>query len=280
MAPRVDPLTHLERARNDATKLRNNISLLQVRLEQAESDRNCADTAKSFEFAENKGALAIDQVHEELVKKKHQLSEVNRTLDTVQHEMQSLRDEKEELGLLRQQDKEKMEALSNIIRSLQCPIGDDPGNDGGGELVLTPERALDLTLTNLRFHVELLEDEQQHLVLKCTEQEKKIAQLEEDNEMKDVKIGMLEELFRAMNERRNFVDVTLDSPTTSVPDERSSRKERDSRRHRIALRKEDSWIKMAESGKRADSSSRKKEGTKSRRRSKSTRRRDEEKAHS
>ena len=123
------------------------------------------------------------------------------TLYSLQSQVKTLKDEKVQLLLSQSSYKRKMTELSNVIRSLQC-CDNDSSEEEEEEIILTPEKALDMTLKNMKGHIEFLEDELQRRVVKCSEQEKTIAVLEKENEMRSVKIEMLEQLFRSLNDER------------------------------------------------------------------------------
>merc|ERR1712176_266608 len=114
--------------------------------------------------------------------------------------------------------KETLE-LSVVVRSLQnvttismdnkksdsdSDDEDDDDDDESEEVVLTPETALDLTLSNLKEHIEMLEDGLQTSSNLNSTQKKEIAALEMDNLLQKTKIGLLEEPFRELNAHRLY----------------------------------------------------------------------------
>lgn len=254
----VSPSFEFERAaciaRDEAADLRNDVCELRVRLEEVQDERNYI-SAKANELEAVIQSFKKDDVHEELVKKSLQLAEVFMSLDTLQSQIKSLKDEKDQLLLARSADKKKMEELSEVVRSLQCTSSDDEDSDDEEGIVLTPQKALKLTMQNMKGHIEFLEDEHQNLATKCKDHEKKIAVLEKEKEMKDTKIAMLEELFRALNDQRQHHEVKNERETSlsehlnaSTP---SRRRERGSRPE---MKKASSWAGLVETERRADPS--------------------------
>jgi len=67
------------------------------------------------------------------------------------------------------------------------------------DIVLTVENKLDLTLGMLKERIKMLEECLQKYTTQCTAQEKKIDSLEKENQAKQVKLTMLEELFSELN---------------------------------------------------------------------------------
>ncbi len=242
-------------ARDEAAKLKNDVCQLQVRLEEVEDERKYA-AAKANELEEVLRAFKQDHVHEELVKKSLQLAEISMTLDSLKSQIQNLKDEKAQLVLARTRDNQKMEALSAVFRSLQCNSKDvSEDGDEEGEVVLTPEKALDMALKNMKYHIEFLEDEHQNISHKCTTQEKKITQLERENEMKELKINMLEELFRALNDQRKLdEEVKMVATPSPAPEQSIAPRPRVFRGNRPAMKKASSWAGLVESEKRLEES--------------------------
>jgi len=76
---------------------------------------------------------------------------------------------------------------------------DDDDSEEEEEIILTPETALDLTLGNLKEHIELLEDGLQSSTTVNATQKKQIFDLENEKHINQLKIGMLEDLFRELN---------------------------------------------------------------------------------
>lgn len=271
MAPLGDPSQHSEMSayefdnagRDEAAKLRNDVCQLQVRLEQVEDERNYT-AAKANELEEIIRAFKQDHVHEELVKKSLQLAEVSMAVDSLRSEIKTLQDEKVQLLRSRARDRKTMEELSEVLKSLQFSTNDE---DEEEDAVLTPEKALDLALRNLKGNIEFLEDEHQKLSIQCSNQQKTISQLEKENEMKDVKIGMLEELFRALNDNRQHDEVVVESKLSRAEAPLSPRP-RASRGNRPEMQKCRSWAGLVEGGKKVAAATRQ-EGLKNRRSSSS-----------
>ncbi len=192
---------------DEAAKLSSDLLQLQMRLKEVEQERNYAG-AKAHVLESAIQAFKQDHVHEKLVKKSLQLAEIAMKLDSLHAELQHLKDENARLNTARTEDKKKMEELSNILRSLQSS-NDYNSEDEEGEVILTPEKALDMTLKNMKSRIEFQEDKHQNLSLKCSTQEKKIYKLEKENEMKDIEIGMLEELLRDLNSQQKLEEVEI-----------------------------------------------------------------------
>ena len=269
MAPLGDPSQHCDMSayefdnagRHEAAKLRSDVCQLQVRLEEIENERNYT-AAKANELEEVIRAFKQDHVHEELVKKSLQLAEVSMALDSLRSEIKNLQDEKIQLLRSRARDRKTMEELSEVLKSLQFNNHDEDEDDEE-DVVLTPEKALDLALRNLKGNIEFLEDEHQKLSVQCSNQQKTISQLEKENEMKDVKIGMLEELFRALNDHRQN-DEVAEAAKPSPVEEPQPPRPRVSRGNRPEMQKCRSWAGLVDVGKRATTPTRP-EGLKNRR---------------
>lgn len=209
------------RARDEAAALRSEMCQLRLRLEEVEEDRNY-NAAKTNELQELLKDFKKEHVHDVLVKKSLQVAEMAMSLDNLQGQIKALKAENQKLKRARQEDMTKMQDLSGVVRSLQCASyssDEDEDDDDEEEIVLTPEKALDMTLKNMKFHIEVLEDERQSLSMKCKDQGSKISMLEKESELKDVKVDMLEELFRSLNQERS--DSPLKPPlekANSSPD--------------------------------------------------------------
>jgi chromosome segregation ATPase len=199
--PSFDTNPEIFRARDEACDLRNQLCQLRCRLEEVEDERNFM-AAKANEMKDAIDAYASDTIHEELVKKALRLAEMSMAMDSLQLELKKVKEENQKLQRARVNDYKKMEELSLVIHTIQCSDEDD-SEDEEGETVLTPERALDKTLKNMKAQVEYLEDEHQTLSVKCHAQENTIRQLEQENDMKETRINMLEELFRNLNHKRH-----------------------------------------------------------------------------
>lgn len=114
----------------------------------------------------------------------------------------------------------------------------------------------------MKAHIEFLEDELQDRAMKCSDQEKKFTQLQNENEMKDVKIEMLEELFRSLNDERHHEEEENSAPAspslqTLVVEGlvNLSRQQRVSRGNRPSIGKARSWDNLLGKGRKGDSTS-------------------------
>jgi hypothetical protein len=207
------------RARDEACDLRNQLCRLNCRLEEVEDERKF-NAAKANELKDAVKAFKSGHAHDELVKKSLRLAEMAMEVDSLHLQLKRLEEENAMLLHARRTDQKKMEELSLVIRTIQCSDDDDSVDDQG-EILLTPERALDKTLRNMKAQVEFLEDEHQSLAIKCAAQQKTISMLKEENEMKDTQIKMLEELFRSLNEvRHDQASTPTKKDETSVPTQR------------------------------------------------------------
>jgi hypothetical protein len=194
---------HRQQVNNRSTsELKSELCRTQVRCEELEHDRNYS-AAKATELQGVLNSYKTNDVQQALMFKSMQVAEVSMEVDRLHVQLKKLAGENERIQKERDADRTKMLELSNVVRSLQYASYDSDEEDEVEEEILTPEKALDMTLKNLKVHVECLEEERQRLSLKCKSQSGAIASLNKDNELKEVKINMLEELFRSMNEERN-----------------------------------------------------------------------------
>jgi hypothetical protein len=177
--------------------IRNELCRLQVRCEELEQDRNY-HAVKANELQETLEAYPADDIQETLMKKSLQIAEASMDVDRLHLHIRKLEAEVNIMKTEQETERVNMMDLSGIVRSLQssCQESDEEEED---EKLLTPEKALDMTLKNMKFQIEFLEDEGQKIALKCKSQASTIATLKKDNELKEVKIGILEELFRSLN---------------------------------------------------------------------------------
>jgi hypothetical protein len=79
------------------------------------------------------------------------------------------------------------------------------------------EKALDMTLKHMKFQIEFLEDQRQKMALKCISQASTIETLKKDSELKQVKIGMLQELFRSLNSEGHSSCQALETAAVTKP---------------------------------------------------------------
>lgn len=210
-------LEDVRRVRDEAEGLRREICQLRIRLEEVEGESKF-NAAKANELTEllcnsNSGAShdLVLQQSEELAKRACQI-------ESLEKKITNSTTEKALLEIERDKAKKETVQLSSVVRSLQNVTtlsmdhkdgendteggngnADDDDDSDDEEIVLTPETALDLTLGNLKDHIEMLEDGLQGSSHLNAIQKQKIDALEKDNQLNQVKIGTLEELFRELN---------------------------------------------------------------------------------
>jgi hypothetical protein len=208
------------RATNDIVALRNELCKMRVRCEELEQDRNYT-AVKVHELQEVVRAFKSDDVlHETLMKKSIQVAEMSMEVDSLHLKIKQLAAENQQLKNEREADKSTMLDLSGVVKSLQCVSFDSDEEEDDDEEeeeveMLTAEKALDMTLRNMKYQIEGLEDERQRFSCKCKNQSKTIASLTNDNELLGTKVEMLEELFRVLNQGRIEVSST-EQVTTSI----------------------------------------------------------------
>ena len=176
-------------------------SELQVQNKQLEREKLFNET-KADELHDTLNALKNHEVHDALMSKSLQLAEVLTDSDMLRAQVRDMQKE-------RDAEKSKLIGLSVVVRSLQSLASqneedeeDLDSEEESEEIVLTAESALDMTLKNMKFQIEDLEEERQRLATKCKEQSATIESMTKQNEMYEVKVEMLEELFRSFNEER------------------------------------------------------------------------------
>ena len=217
------------RVRDEATALRDTICELRSRLEEVQEERDF-QAAKANEFTDLLSSLRnksvgimnniddktkMDNIHKELVKKSVQIAGMAAQLEKVKAENQELMKQTKLLEKQRDSARSEMGDLSLVVRSLQTfsySMDDDDDEDKQEdeeeeeeeeeEVVLNSETALNMTLGNMKSYIETLEDALQRKTATVKKQKKQIASLEKDNEMCTTKVGMLEELFRELNQER------------------------------------------------------------------------------
>jgi hypothetical protein len=184
-------------------ELRKDLCLYQVRCEELEQERNY-NAAKVAELQDVLKAYNAGDVQKALVDKSMQVAEISMDIDRLNVELRKSHAVNVRIQKERDADKAVMRELSGVVKSLQCASynSDESEEEEEEEETLTPEKALDMTLKNLKMHVECLEDEHQRLATRCKEQAGTIKWLNTENELKDVKIEMLENLYRSLNEDR------------------------------------------------------------------------------
>jgi chromosome segregation ATPase len=185
------------RATNEIVALRNELCKMRVRCEELEQERNYT-AAKVNELQEIVCAFKSDDVHETLMKKSLQVAEISMEVDSLHVKIKKLAAENQQLKNAREADKSIMLDLSGMVKSLQCISFDSDQEEDDEEEeeveILTAEKALDMTLRNMKYQVEGLEDERQRLSGKCKTQSNTIVSLTNDNELLGTKVEMLEEV--------------------------------------------------------------------------------------
>jgi len=208
-------LENVRRVRDEAEGLRQEICRLRLRLEEVE-DESKFHAAKANELTD---LLTCGQSQEDIsvtLQQSEVLAQRACRIETLEKAITALTTEKALLEIDRDKAKKETAELSSVVRSLQSVTtlsmdhkdSDEEGEDDGDsdedsddeeEIILTPETALDLTLGNLKEHIEMLEDGLQTSSHLNTTQKQQIDVLEKENQLNEVKIGMLEELFRELN---------------------------------------------------------------------------------
>jgi hypothetical protein len=187
--------------RTEVESLRNSLCELQIRLENVEDERNY-NAAKANELQSLVDSQKKDSIQDDLVQKILQVAKMSMSIDKLEALIKTLVAENHKLRTERHDEAKQMEKMSGVVRSLQYESGNDDNDNDDVEVVLTPEKALDMTMKNMKIHMEALEDDREQLAMKCKDQEKKISSLGNENELLEVKLEMLEELFRSLNQQR------------------------------------------------------------------------------
>lgn len=217
-------LEDVRRVRDEAESLRQEICKLRSRLEEVEEESKF-HAAKANELTELlmnsnscKGNSGIDDT---ILAQSDELAKRSRRIEKLEKKITKLTTEKAMLEIERDNAKIETAELSVVVRSLQNVTtismdkkesdsdadedgDDDDESEESEEIVLTPETALDLTLSNLKEHIEMLEDGLQTSSSVNSTQKKEIAALEMDNLLQNTKIELLEELFRELNAHRLY----------------------------------------------------------------------------
>ena len=185
------------RPTNEIVALRNELCKIRVHCEELEQDRNHT-AAKVNELQEVLYAFKFDDVHETLMKKSLQVAELSMEVDSLHVKIKKLAAENQQLKNTREADQSMMLVLSGVVKSLQCVAFDSDEEEDDEEEeeieILTAEKALDMTLRNMKYQIEGLEDDRQTLSGKCKNQANTIASLTNDNELLGTKVEMLEEV--------------------------------------------------------------------------------------
>jgi hypothetical protein len=197
----------------------NNLCRLQVRCEDLEQDRNY-HAVKANELQETLEAYSSDDIQETLMKKSMQIAEASMDIDRLHYHIRKLEAEINKLKVERETERVNMMDLSSIVRFLQssCKVSDEEEEEDEDEeeALLTPEKGLDMTLKNMKFQIEFLQDERQKMARKCMSQANTIEILKRDSELEEVKIGILEELFRSLNSEERGTSCQAHQETTAV----------------------------------------------------------------
>lgn len=220
-------LEDVRRVRDEAESLRHEICNLRTRLEEVEEESKF-HAAKANELQEllmnshsTSGNSGIDAT---ILKQADELAKKTCQIEALEKKITEITIQKTMLEVERDEAKKESLELSHVVRSLQnvtkssmerslrsrdksddddsssseSEDSDDESEDSE-EIVLTPESALDLTLGNLKEHIEMLEDGLQASSTLNTEQKKNINHLENDIKAQQAQISMLEGLFRELN---------------------------------------------------------------------------------
>lgn len=215
-------------ARDEAAGLRSEICQLRMRIEELEDERSFA-AAKQSELEEVLASFKKEDIHETLIKKSLQVAETTSAMEALSQKIKTMSQYEMKLKRVivveRRQSKAQLEDLTAVVKSLQQSSSADDSHDEDEyeQKILTPQEALDMTLKNLKFHVEFLEDERQTMTVKCSHQDKRISQLEKDIEMKDVKIRMMEELIRNYDGKAETEESSASSDPTRARKESGRR---------------------------------------------------------
>ncbi|KAG7374048.1 hypothetical protein IV203_013143 [Nitzschia inconspicua] len=196
------------RARDEASRLREETCALRTRVEELEEERNFHAT-KASELTSLINTIKTDGANAALVKKVMQVADLKIEIQKLKKEKEDILQENVRFQRQRDCAHKELEDLSVVVRSLQTSVyaedeAFEPGDEEEEEeIVLTAEKALDMTLGNMKAHIEVLEDALQAKAAQYKECKKKAFLLQKDNEVNIVKIEMLEELFRELNQNRS-----------------------------------------------------------------------------
>lgn len=197
--------------KTEMESLRRKLEELKTHVEDVEDERNC-NAAKANELQSLLNSQKKDSIHE-AYQKSLQVAEMSMKTDRLKKQLRNLVAENHELRTARQENEKRMEEMSGLVRSLQCKTGNIGESEDATEVVLTPEKALDMTMRNMKVHMEALEEDRQVLAVTCNDQEKQIVALESENKILTVRVQMLEELFRSLNQKR----IDESQPTEKSP---------------------------------------------------------------
>ncbi len=211
-------MNHARRVQDEANSLRQEICQLRTRLEEVE-DESKFHAAKANELTEL--LMNSNSIDETIIKQSEAMARKDNQIENLTKRITELETEKQLMAVERDNAKKEMTEMGKVVRSLQNVAkgspensyreeddedsesedddGDDDESEDSEEIVLTPETALDLTLGNLKDHIEMLEDGLQASSSLNSNQKKAINSLESDIKAQQAQIGMLEELFRELN---------------------------------------------------------------------------------
>jgi hypothetical protein len=181
-------------------------------------------------------------IDDTILKQSTELAKRACKIESLERTITGLKTEKAMIEIERNNAKKETADLSNVVRSLQNVTSgmgalsdretkddDDDSSTSSDEsedeeIVLTPETALDLTLGNLKEHIELLEDGLQASSSLNQDQKMAIDSLEKDAEAQNTKITKLEQLFSELNANDRLV---YQKSTDADDDEKDSGSEGD-----------------------------------------------------
>jgi hypothetical protein len=177
--------------------IRNELCRLQLRCEDLEQDRNYY-AVKANELQETLEAYSFDDIQETLLKKTMRIAEASMNVDRLHLHIRKVEAKINRMKTERETERVNMMDLSGIVRSLRSSL-QDSDEEEEDEVLPTLDKAQDITLKNMKFQIEFLEDERQKMALKCMDQASAIEVLKKDSEVKKVRIRIFEELFRSVN---------------------------------------------------------------------------------
>ena len=206
--------------------LRNEICQLQVKCDEFEQERNytniklgeLTDVINAYKNSENPDNdddehnclhIVIMQKAMKVSEMKYEIQQLKVTIKTLEEENMKLTEQYEE-----QQFKNLQ--LSTLIKSLQQYNNNDYRNDEKeekeeeGDQLMTPERALDMTLRNMKRHIESLEEERQKLANKCQSQSGFIESLQKEKDNANGKLRMMEDFINKLKQPKNAQQICLD----------------------------------------------------------------------
>ena len=193
--------------------LRNEICQLQVKCDEFEQEKNytniklgeLTDVINAYKNNENPDNddgehnclhIVIMQKAMKVSEMKYEIQELKNTIKTLKEENMKVTEQYEE------QQYQNFE-LSKLLKSLQKCVSNNQEIDGDEhELMMTPERALDMTLRNMKRHTESLEEERQKLANKCQSQSGFIESLKKEKDVADGKLRMMENFIKHQHQQK------------------------------------------------------------------------------